>query len=429
MRESADVVVVGGGIVGCAAAYYLARRGLQVTLLEKGQVAGEQSSRNWGWVRQNGRNVRELPLAVASRAIWGGLAEEIGEDVGWVSAGNIDLVYDAAEFDTMRAWQAKAHEAGLLTEILSREEVLARVPALHDTFLGGIFSPSDGQADPHRAAPALARAAQRAGAEVLPGTAVASIEVVDGAVGGVLTDGGRIRTPRVVVAAGAWSSRLLWPLGLRLPQRKIRSTVLATTPVAPVTDVVVWAEGVALRQGPDGRFVLAGGAPGHYDVDLETVRFLPRFWRSMLDARRRGRARYHLGSALWRDARSLLPPPVGAPVWPRVRAEEPRPDAEGAWRTFERFREVMPGITEVGIERVWAGYIDYTPDAIPVIDRPGPRGLVVATGFSGHGFALGPGGGLLAAQLAAGDEPEVDVRPFRLSRFAEGDTAERELHF
>ncbi len=429
MRSTADVVVIGGGIVGCSAAYYLARRGLQVTLVEKGVIAGEQSSRNWGWVRQNGRNVRELHLAVLSRRIWAGLAEELGEDVGWVSAGNVDLVYDPAEFETMRAWQAHAQQAGLPTEILDREGVRALLPTLDDTFIGGIFSPTDGQADPHLAAPAYARAAERARAEVLTGTAVEGIEMDSGHVRAVRTERGRIETPSVVVAAGAWSSRLLWPLGLRLPQRKVRSTVLATTPVAPVTDVVVWAEGVALRQARDGRFILAGGAKSHYDLDLESIRFAPRFWRSMLDARRRGRANYHVGSSLLRDVRSLLPEPLGAPAWPATRDEEPRPDLEGAWRTLERFREVMPLASGAGMGSVWAGYIDYTPDAIPVIDRPGPDGLVVATGFSGHGFAQGPGGGYLVAQLAAGDPPDIDVSAFRLSRFKEGDTAEHELHF
>jgi len=447
MRTTADVVVVGGGIVGCAAAWFLTQRGLSVTLVEKGQIAGEQSSRNWGWVRQNGRNVRELPAAAASVGIWRGLADALGEDVGWVSAGNIDLAYDESELVTMRAWQEHATAAGIATRILTREEVLVRVPVLSDSFIGGIESMGDGQADPHLAAPALARAAERAGAEVLSGVAVESIRVEGEASGtvsdgtrvtGVVTERGVISTPVVVVAGGAWSSRLLWPLGLRLPQRKVRSTVLATTPVTPVTDVVLWAEGVAIRQGRDGRFILAGGARSHYDVDLETVRFLPRFWRAMMDARRRGGPRYHVGRSLMRDARSMLPGPLGTEVWDATKGEEPEPDVAGAWRTFERFREVMPSVgavgSGVGVERIWAGYIDYTPDAIPVIDRPdrrgeGPSGLVISTGFSGHGFMLGPVGGLLASQLAVGEETEVDVRSFRLSRFVEGDTAEGELHF
>src|SRR5690606_22310966 len=301
-----------------------------------------------------------------------------------------DLAYDEAEIATFEAWRERAAALGLETRLLSREQVLERVPLLVDSFVGGIESPSDGQADPHLAAQAFARAAERAGAEVLAGVAVEGIEVAGDRIIGVRTERGRIATPSVVVAAGAWTSRLLWPLGLRLPQRKIRSTVLATTAVGPVTDVVVWAEGVALRQARDGRFILAGGAPGHYDIDLETLRFLPHFWRSMLDARRRGSARYHLGRSLIRDAGTLLPGPLRRSVWRAARDEEPRPDVEGAWRTFERFRQVMPSVNGIGVERIWSGYIDYTPDAVPVIDRTGPQGLVVATGFSGHGFALGP---------------------------------------
>ncbi|MBM3140970.1 MAG: FAD-binding oxidoreductase, partial [Chloroflexi bacterium] len=234
----------------------------------------------------------------------------------------------------------------------------------------------------------------------------------------------------VIVAAGAWSSRLLWPLGLRLPQRKVRATVLATTPAPALSPVVVWTDDVAMRQGPDGRFILAGGGRSHYDVDLELARFAPRFARSLFDARRRGRIRLHLGRTALRDLRTLLPEPVGEPLWPQVRAEEPEPDVDAAWRTFRRFRELVPQAADVGVDRIWAGYIDYTPDAVPIIDAPGtPRGLVIATGFSGHGFALGPVGGLLASQLATDEPTAVDVRSFRLSRFDEGDTAEDVLHF
>ena len=426
VTDRVDVVVVGGGIVGCGAAFRLARRGVDVALFDKGAVAHEQSSRNWGWVRQNGRNLREIPAVVASRRLWSELASEVAADVGWVSEGNLHLGYDDRDMALFESWRAAAMGAGLETEIVTKADVQRLVPGLDDDCVGGILSPLDGQADPHRAAQAIAAAAGHHGARVETGCAVTAVLVEGGRVTGVTTEAGPVRAERVIVAAGAWASRLLWPLGVRLPQHKIQATVSATAPLAIDSRIVVWARDVALRQDHRGSFVLAGGG-GRMPLDLETLRFREQFRRSALDTDRREEVRLGLGGELERDLRGLLA--GGDGVWPRVRAEEPEPDAASVARALGAFQRLFPA-RRPQTERQWAGFIDYTPDAIPVIDAPStPAGLVIATGFSGHGFALGPVGGLLAAQLAMGEPTEVDVHAFRLSRFDERDTAEKELHF
>lgn len=431
LPAATGVVIVGAGIVGSAAAYYLAKRGVAVALIEKGMVANEQSSRNWGWVRQNGRNLHELPLGIFSRRLWEGLEAELGEPLGWAQEGNIDLALDAAELDYFRRWQEGARELGLETEILSAGEIRERISGIAGPLAGGIYSPTDGQADPHRVAPAFARAAAALGAVVCEGVAVERVLTDDGRVSGVRTDRGDVAAPVVVVAGGAWSTRLLWKLGIRLPQRPIRNTVLATTPAPPLTRTVVWAEGCALRQDDTGRFILSGGGPSDTEVGLDLVRFARPFASAMLDARRRGQLRLRTTRETPRDLATGIRGTRGyAHPWKHVRNREPAPNLGNAWRTFETFRTLFPGLEGVGIERTWAGYIDYTPDAVPVIGRVAePAGLVIATGFSGHGFALGPGGGYLAAQLAAEEVPAVDVSPFRLSRFAEGKGHQDALHF
>jgi glycine/D-amino acid oxidase-like deaminating enzyme len=431
LPREADVVVIGGGIVGCGAAFHLARRGFSVLLLEKGVIAGEQSSRNWGWVRQNGRNLRELPLGIASRKLWEQMSTDVEADVGWVQSGNIDLAYDHDEMALFERWRRRAHELGLDTELLDRGEVMEHVPGIAGGFVGGIYSPTDGQADPHRVTAAIAEAARARGAELVERCAVEAVEVENGAVSCVRTDRGDVRTAMVVLAAGAWSTRLLWRLSIRLPQRPIRNTVLATTPVEPLTRTVVWAEGVAFRQDHTGRFILSGGGTSDTDVGLDMARFFPQFMRPLWDARRRGEIALRFDRTTLVDLATSLPwfPDRDHP-WKVVRNREPRVNLRNAWKTLQNFRATMPNLSPIGMERVWAGYIDYTPDAVPVIDRlQSPSGLVITTGFSGHGFALGPIGGLLAAQLAAGETPELDTHPFRLSRFAEKDTHERELHF
>jgi sarcosine oxidase len=259
---------------------------------------------------------------------------------------------------------------------------------------------------------------------------VTAIRAEGGRATGVETSSGSINAETVVVAAGAWSSRLLRPLGLSLPQRAIRSTVMATTPVPPVTRLVVWAEGVAFRQDHRGRFILAGGGRNEFEIDLETIRHGRQFWGSLMDARRRGHLRLRAGGRLAHDVQSLVPGTrARRDPWSATQAE-PRPSLAAAWATLQNFRRTMPALADAGMQEVWAGNIDYTPDAVPVIEAiTNPSGVVIATGFSGHGFALGPIGGRLAAQLAAGEQPSLDLDPFRLARFAEGRTHEKELHF
>ena len=430
--STADVVVIGAGIVGCTAAYYLARAGTDVVLVDKGEIAFEQSSRNWGWVRQNGRDLREITAVVLSREIWATLEDELGRDLGWASEGNLHLGYGDDEMRYFERWRDAAARLGLETEVVGRDDVERLYPGIDDGYVGGIFSPKDGQADPHRVAPALAAAAETQGAQIYTGCAVRGLRVSGSAPGGAVraveTERGSIRTSTVIVAAGAWSSRLLWPLGIRLPQRKIRATVSATVPGEITSRRVVWAKHLAIRQDHSGSFILAGGG-GRVPVDLETMRFRRHFRDSELDTDRREGVALRLGGEAWRDLTSSLPG-LGRGLWGRVRAEEPTPDPRSVRRALARFQTIVPAQSDARTQRSWAGNIDYTPDAIPVIDRLSrPSGLVIATGFSGHGFALGPVGGLLASELALEEETSVDVHAFRLARFAEAGSTERSLHF
>ncbi len=422
-----DVIIIGAGIVGVSAAYFLSQRDISVAILDKGTVAFEQSSRNWGWIRQNGRNLRELPLAVASRELWQRYADELEEDIGWRSGGNLHLGYDKEELATFERWRHAAVRSGLATEILSAEQVRNIVPGLEGDYTGAIYSPSDGQADPHLVVPAIARAAAARGVSIHDQCAVESIQMSEaGRVEGVIAREGLIRSERVILAAGAWSSRLLWPLGVHLPQRKYRSTVFATTPTQPLTTATIWAGPVALRQALDGSWIVAGGG-SVLDIDLEGVRSFRAFRKARPDTARRGGLRRRFGREILRDAKYLL---STGRFWEKVRAEEPTPNYASAFATLEEFRGLHDTFGDVGIHRIWAGNIDYTPDAVPVIDAPERvGGLVISTGFSGHGFALGPIGGKLASELVLDEKPSVDVEAFSVDRFARGETHHDVLKF
>jgi glycine/D-amino acid oxidase-like deaminating enzyme len=185
--ESADVVIIGGGIVGVSAAWFLAKRGIEVTLCEKGHIAGEQSGRNWGWVRAMARDSREMPMMLESLRIWAGLADEIGEDVGFERGGSTILSRKQSDLDASLEWMSIAREYELDTRVVEKAELDTLIDGSSERWVGGMHTPSDGRAEPHKATPAIRRAAERAGATVLTSCAVRGIETSGGQVSAVVT--------------------------------------------------------------------------------------------------------------------------------------------------------------------------------------------------------------------------------------------------
>ncbi|MDX1500312.1 MAG: FAD-dependent oxidoreductase, partial [Woeseiaceae bacterium] len=232
--DAADVVVIGGGIVGVSTAWFLAREGVSVALCEKGHIAGEQSGRNWGWVRQQGRDTREMPMIVEALNIWRGLADELGEDVGFRQQGVLFAARTDAQLAQYADWIDSVADYGLDSRLVDAAELARLVAGSTAGWRGALYTPSDGRAEPHLATAALARAATRAGATLLTGCAVRGIETAGGAVAGVVTEYGPIRTSRVVCAAGAWTSLFCRSLDVTVPQLRVRGTVTRAAPVASV---------------------------------------------------------------------------------------------------------------------------------------------------------------------------------------------------
>src|SRR5687767_10329177 len=198
MANETDVVVVGAGIVGCATAYYLARRGLRVVVVERAAVAGEQSRKNWGFVRQQGRDPLEIPLVMEANRIWRGLGSELGADIEWIQGGNLALAADGARMARFEEWLPVAKEFGLETRLLRGRDLSAVVPGLGGEWVGGMHTPGDGHADPEKTTDAFARAASANGAVIHLNCAVQGVSTRAGAVRGVVTERGEIRAPWVV---------------------------------------------------------------------------------------------------------------------------------------------------------------------------------------------------------------------------------------
>jgi glycine/D-amino acid oxidase-like deaminating enzyme len=418
--RDADVVVVGAGIVGCATAYSLARRGVRVVVVERASVAGEQSRKNWGFVRQQGRDPLEVPLVMEANRIWRGLEHELDADIEWIQGGNLALAADGARMARFEAWLPVAREFGLETRLLRGDDLKRVVPGLGGSWVGGMHTPGDGHADPEKTTDAFAKAARAHGATIHFDCAVQGVTTSAGAVSGVATERGEIRAASVVCAAGAWSSRLTRTLGIDLPQRWVRGTVARTTPAPAVTPCAVWGPGVAFRQRRDGSFNIAAGGALDHDVTLDSLRqvrfFLPNYWKN------KALFRFHVGRPLLRSLRAVLPGSEARRrplVWDR--GVDPAPNPAKVQRSLAELQRVLPSLPPLAVARSWAGYIDATPDLVPVLGEvPGLRGLVLATGFSGHGFAMGPIAGRLVSELIVDGKTSLDISGFRYSRFAEG---------
>ena len=426
MEEAArrpDVAVIGGGIAGCATAYYLSARGLKVTLVDKGSLGYEQSTRNWGWVHQQVRYPHLIPLAIRSVSIWKGLEEELGTALEWRQGGNLSLAFDDADVAEFEDIAADARDAGLDALMLTQAETAAALPGAASGFIGSLHVPSDGQASPQLVTAAFGRAAREHGATLIENCAASAIETAGGRVVSVETEQGEIRADTVVVAGGAWTARLLRKLGLRLPQRAVRATVVRTKPLPFQTAMTVWGDRFTFRQDIEGRFVLAGGASSVYDIDLDALRdirqFAPMAWRN------RHWVKVRAGSRLFREVLSLVPGTgERREFWQRRRTVDPPPLKEVARHTVGQLRATFPSLPRIGVESTWAGYIDSTPDQAPVIGpAPGIDGLHILTGLSGHGFALGPAAAEMQAGMVMDKRASVDTRAFRFARFAEKDLA------
>jgi len=421
----ADVVVIGGGIAGVMSAFYMARRGLRVVLCEKGRIAAEQSSRNWGWVRQQGRHPAELPVMIEARRLWQGLAQETGEDLGLTQSGVTFLARNEAELARLEAWLPHARAHGVDSRMVTARELADLMPGAAPLWIGGLHTASDMRAEPWRAVPALARAAARAGVVIREHCAVRLLDLSAGKVAGVVTERGRIACDRDVLAGGAWSALFARRHGVDMPQLSVRASVGATAAMAEALPgaAVEMADGFAVRRRQDGGYTLAPGLLHELYVGPDAFRHF-RKYLGQLFGRHRGSTKLRVRAPRgWPDGWTTprrwsgdAPSPFEA-----VRVLNPAPNAAALEDVADRFAQVFPALGRPRWQRCWAGMIDVMPDELPVIDEPAELpGLVIATGLSGHGFGIGPGIGRVVADLSLGGQVGHDLRPFRLTRFSDG---------
>lgn len=428
LPESVDVVVIGGGVAGISTAWYLRRRGLSVLVCEKGRVAGEQSSRNWGWIRQQGRDPAELPIVIDSINAWEGLAGEIqretGEDIGFARKGVLYAAASESQLADYERWLDVAAQHQLDTRLVTGGEIEGLVAGPSGQWLGGILTPSDGRAEPWKAVPALARALQKRGGLIRERCAVRSVETTTGRVSGVVTEHGLVGAQSVVCAGGAWSTLFMANLGINLPQLSVRATVARTAPGPEVYGGNASLAEVAIRRRQDGGYTVASSGTNEHYIGADSFRYFFRYLPAL--AASAGFIRLRLDGDImsrmlptrrWRDD-EVTP-------FERERVLNPAPSPRAIRRMQAGLRKRVPALAGLEFEEAWAGMIDVTPDVVPVMDEvSGYPGLFLATGFSGHGFGIGPGAGRVMADMVAGDAPAHDLARFRFGRFWDGSTLE-----
>lgn len=369
----ADVIIVGGGLMGAATAFFLRRRGRSVTLLERGLIGQQASGVNFGNVRRQGRYLPQLPLAHRSRAIWGQMNELLGEDAEFLVTGHVRGVYDEAQAAVVEKYASDARGWGLDLEIVGGSEFRRRFPFFGPEVICGSYSPIDGHANPRLAAPAFGRAAARAGAQVIENCEVLAIDKDGEDFRVQAADGRTFRAPCALICAGAWADKLSAAFGEPVPMTPHGPTMGVTEPmpyaIIPVVGVStrMHDEVVYFRQVKRGNIVFGGGLRGPAYPDLKRAYVLP----------------------------------------------------ENTLHQLRVLRRLAPALGKLQVIRTWSGIEGYMHDDLPVMGPSGRvSGLYYAFGFCGHGFQLGPGVGDVMAELIATGTTSTPIEPFHIQRFA-----------
>lgn len=374
LPTTADVVIIGGGVMGVSTAYHLATRGCRkVVLLEREPFLGsEATGKCAGGIRYQFSTEVNVKLSLLSLPMLARFEEELGQNIDLRWTGYLFLLDNHADLATFRGNVAMQNRLGVPSQLLSREQVAGLVPLLYlEDIVGGAYHSGDGLADPGGVVQGYATGARRAGAQLFTGIAATEIHVQSGRVVGVGTADGTIATPAVVDAAGPWAGQVAALAGVDLPITAIRRQIVVTTlPGVPADFPFVIDFSRSLYFHREGQGILTGQS----NPDEK-----PGFDQSVNHAWTES----HLDQAMMR----------------------------------------FPLMERAGLLREWAGLYEVTPDAHPVIDGLSePGGLYIVAGFSGHGFMHGPIAGQLIAEMILDGQPSsLDVHPLRLSRFAEDD--------
>ena len=367
--DSAEVVVIGGGVSGLSSAYSLARAGKDVVVVEKGTVGGEASGRSGGMISERVDEPPLIPLAVESLRLWPTLDDELGYPTEFTHQGRLQVAVMEEEMGDIISERDQAQRRGITVDLLDPSEIRDMIPWISDRTLGGTFFPNGGHANPQRSVQAFAWAFQDMGGRLYQNTAVTGMRVVDGRVSSVETTAGAIEADVVVSAAGPQTGLLAEMVGVHVPVAPARVEMLATAPLEPLFDIALVGNGLYGRQAARGNLLFGGGPHEWIDVGL-----------------------------------TADPDKSNTPLIRNI---------------ARRLADLLPGVADVPVLRSWAGVVEQAPDYLPIIDiLDSPSNYVVVTA-SAHGFGLTPATGRVVSDLVLHGESSVDISGLALSRFSD----------
>ena len=367
--DSADIVVIGGGVSGLSSAYFLARAGKDVVVVEKGTVGGEASGRNGGMISERIDEPALIPMGVESVRLWETLHDELGYPTEFIQQGRLQVAVSEEEMGELFSERDQALRHGVSVDLLDPWEIRDMIPGLSERTLGGMFSPNAGHANPQRSVQAFAWAFQDRGGRLYQNTVVTGIQVADGRVTSVETTAGTIVADVVVAAAGPQTALMAEMVGVHVPVAPARVEILATAPIEPLFKIALVGNGLYGRQAARGNLLFGGGAHEWTDVGLTT--------------------------------------------------EPSKPNTPLIRNIARRLVELLPGVADVPVIRSWAGVVEQAPDYLPIIDiLDSPSNYVVVTA-SAHGFGISPATGKVVSDLVLHGESSIDISGLGLGRFAD----------